>query len=259
MKKVALITWASSWIGFELAKIHAENLWDLVLVARRLDKLNELKEKLEKAHWVEVLVIQKDLTEPNASKELYDEINEKGIEVEYLINNAWFGGQWAFHERNWQDDKNMIQLNIMVLTELTRLFLDDMVKRNSWRILNVWSTAAFMPGPLQAVYFATKSYVKFFSNAISEELKWTKITVTNLMPGATKTEFAETSGMDKTGLFEKTFSARHVAEEWYNWMMKWKIDVVSWLTFAQKIMMWIIPFVPKKMMLKAVYDMQKVD
>ena len=258
MKQVALITGASSGIGKELAYIHAENRGDLVLVARRMDVLEAIKRDLEEKYDVRVMIISKDLTSPTASKELYDEIQSAGIEIEYLINNAGFGWHGAFHERNWEEDKNMIQLNIMTLTELTRLFLPEMVQRNSGRVLNVGSTASFMPGPLQAVYFATKSYVQFFSNAIAQELSDTNISVTNLMPGATETEFAKVSGMDKTDLFSKTVTAKSVALDGYNGMMQGKLDVVSGLTFGQKIMMAMLPFMPKKMILKQIYNMQKV-
>jgi short-subunit dehydrogenase len=116
-----------------------------------------------------------------------------------------------------------------------------------------------MPGPLQAVYFATKAYVTFFSNALAEELHDTNITVTNLMPGATETEFATTSGMDKTDLFDKTVSAHSVALDGYNGMVKGKLDVISGLKFSQKIMMKMIPFTPKKMILKQIKQMQEVN
>ena len=115
-----------------------------------------------------------------------------------------------------------------------------------------------MPGPLQAVYYASKSFVTFFSNAVAEELYDTNVTVTNLMPGATETEFAQVSGMDKTNLFNKTFSARFVAEEGYKGMLKGKLDVVSGLTTPQKLMMAAIPVTPKKMLLKQVRQMQEV-
>ncbi|MDX1284022.1 MAG: SDR family oxidoreductase, partial [Draconibacterium sp.] len=198
MKNVALITGASTGIGKEFANIHAEKGGDLIIVARRLEKLEELKTELEKKHSVKVLVIAKDLSLAEAPKEIYDEVKAAGIEVEYLINNAGFGGRGKFHEREWDKDLAMINLNVLALTALTRFFLPDFVKRNSGKILNVSSTASFMPGPLQAVYFATKAYVTYFSNAIAEELHDTKVTVTNLMPGATETEFAQVSGMDKT-------------------------------------------------------------
>jgi short-subunit dehydrogenase len=257
-KKVALITGASTGIGKELAHIHAEKGGDLVIVARRKDKLEALKNELESKYSSEVMVIAKDLSQSEAPEEIYKEVKSSGTEVDYLINNAGFGGRGKFHERAWENDLAMINLNVVALTALTRFFLPGFVKRNSGRILNVSSTASFMPGPLQAVYYATKSYVTFFSNALAEELYDTNVTVTALMPGATETEFAQVSGMDKTSLFDKTFSARKVAEEGYNGMVTGKLDVVSGLTGAQKVMMKMIPFTPKKMLLKRVRQMQEV-
>lgn len=258
MSKTALITGASSGIGKELATIHAQKGGNLVLVARRESKLQALKKALEQAYGIQVEIIVKDLTQPQAAQHIYDSIKALGIEIDYLMNNAGFGGHGKFHERAWEQDLAMIQLNIIALTHLTRLFLPEFVKRNSGHILNTSSTASFMPGPLQAVYFATKAYVTFFSNALSEELHDTNITVTNLMPGATESEFASTSGMDKTGLFDKTASAHSVALDGYNGMLNGKIDVVSGLTTSQKIMMKMIPFTPKKMLLKQIREMQEV-
>ena len=259
MNKVALITGASTGIGKELAKIHAEKGGDCVIVARSEDKLVQLKTELEEKHKIKVLVIAKDLTHPNAPKEIYDQLQQEGIQVEYLINNAGFGGRGKFHERAWEQDLAMINLNIVALTALTRFFLPDFVKRNSGKILNVSSTACFLPGPLQAVYYATKAYVTFFSNAIAEELHDTNITITALLPGATETEFAKTSGMDKTDLFAKTVSAHSVALDGYNGMMAGKLDVISGLTFGQRTMMAFIPITPKKILLKQIRKMQEVS
>lgn len=258
MKNVALITGASSGIGKELAYCHAETGSDMVLVARSMDKLETLKSELESKYGVQVKVISKDLTLPDSPKAIYDEIATQGIEINYLINNAGFGGHGKFHERPWEKDLAMINLNITALTALTRFFLPEMVERNSGKILNVSSTASFMPGPLQAVYFATKAYVTFFSNALSEELHDTHVTVTNLMPGATETEFAKTSGMDKTDLFDNTASAKSVAKDGYEGMLQGKLDVISGLTTSRKIMMKMIPFTPKKMILKQIRQMQEV-
>ncbi len=259
MKKVALITGASTGIGKELAIIHAQNGGDLIIVARNLQKLNELKSQIEEQYASKVIVIAKDLTETGAAQEIYDVVKAEGIAVKYLINNAGFGGHGKFHERPWEQDLAMINLNIVALTALTRLFLPDFVKRNSGKILNTSSTASLMPGPLQAVYFATKAYVTFFSNAIAEELSDTNITVTNLMPGATETEFAKTSGMDKTDLFKKAVTAQSVAMDGYKGMMAGKLDVISGLTFSQKMMMSMIPVTPKKMLLKQVRKIQEVN
>ncbi len=258
MNNVALITGASSGIGKELAQIHAEKGGDLVLVARSKSKLEDLKKELEGKQSIQVMVIVKDLTQSSAPQEIYDEIKSAGIEVSYLINNAGFGGLGKFHERKWEDDLAMINLNIVALTALTRLFLPDFVKQNKGKILNVSSTASFMPGPLQAVYFATKAYVTFFSNAIAEELNDTNITVTALMPGATETEFGRVSGMDKTSMFQKTASAHSVALDGYNGMLAGRIDVLSGIPFSMRVMKYFLPFIPKKVILKQIRQMQEV-
>lgn len=258
MKNTALITGASSGIGKELAIIHAKKGGNLVLVARREDKLKSLKQELESAYNIKVKLIAKDLSDLTTPQEIYDEILQKGIEIEILINNAGFGALGKFHELDLNRQIAMINLNVTSLTALTRLFLPDFVKRNSGKVLNTSSTASFMPGPLQAVYFATKAYVTFFSNALSEELRDTNVTVTNLMPGATESEFGATSGMDKTEMFQQTVTSKSVAVDGYEGMLKGKIDVISGLTFGQKAMMAMIPFMPKKMVLKQIRQMQEV-
>lgn len=256
-KKVALITGASSGIGRELARIHASKGGDLVIIARREDKLNELKQELEKKYNIKVSVIAKDLSLPQASIEIYNEVKKAGIEVDYLINNAGFGGRGYFHERPMELDLQMIQVNIVALTTLTRLFLPDFTKRNSGKILNVSSTAALMPGPLQAVYYASKAYVLSFSNALAQELHATNVTVTALLPGATETEFAKTSDMSNTAVFAKTVSPQDVANKGYDAMLKGELDVIAGVTASQKVMMGMLKFLPKKLMLKQVYQLQQ--
>lgn len=257
-KNVALITGASTGIGKELATIHAEKSGDLIIVARSKNKLETLKADLEKKHAVKVMVIAKDLGLAEAPKEIYTEVKAAGIEIDILINNAGFGALGKFHELELESQISMINLNVTSLRTMTHLFLADFLKRNAGKILNNSSTASLMPGPLQAVYFATKAYVASFSNALSEELSDTDITVTNLMPGATETEFGATSGMDKTEMFKKAATARSVAEDGYNAMLKGKIDIISGLTGSQKAMMAMIPFMPKKMILKTIRQMQEV-
>lgn len=257
-KTVALITGASSGIGKELALIHTARGGDLVIVARSEGRLSQLKQEIEAAHGVGVRVLAKDLTKPEAPNEIYDAVTAAGIEVDYLINNAGFGGLGKFHERDWRDDLAMINLNIVALTALTRLFLPGFVKRNSGRVLNVSSTAGLMPGPLQAVYYATKAYVTSFSNAVAEELHDTDITVTALMPGATETEFAQVSGMDKTDLFKNTASAKSVAEAGYEGMLEGKLDVIAGVTFGQRLTFVALPILPKKVVLKQIRRLQEV-
>lgn len=256
-KKIALITWASSGLGKEFSYIHAEKWWDLILVARRKDKLEEIKTDLEQKYNITVYIIDKDLTADNAGQELYNEVKQLQLDIDYLINNAGFGGMWNFHERDLDKDLEMIQLNITVLTQLTGLFIKDFVKKDSGKILNVSSTASLIPGPLQAVYYATKAFVTSFSNALHQELKGTQVTVTALLPWATATEFWAKSGMDKTSIFDKTANARDVALDWYNGMLKNKINVISGLRVSQKILLFISTLLPTKMVLKIVYDMQK--
>lgn len=257
MKNVALITGASSGIGKDFAHIHASKLGDLVILARRAEKLEELKKELEAKYGVTVYTIVKDLSLPSAPKEVYDELKSQNIEVEVLMNNAGFGGIGKFHERKWEEDAQMIDLNIRALTELTRRFLPDFVARNSGKILNVASTAALIPGPLQAVYYASKAYVRSFSLAISSELSDTKVTVTALLPGATATEFGSKSGMDKTSLFNKPFSSMEVAKAGYAAMEKGKLETKAGLSFGQKLMMAFVPLTPMKMILKQVKSMQQ--
>lgn len=257
MKNTALITGASSGIGKELATIHAERGGNLILVARSKDKLNELKVELEKKHKVLVSIIPKDLSAAGAAKELFNEVQSLGIQVDYLMNNAGFGLVGKFHELPWERQMQMINLNMIALTELTYLFLQEMVPRNNGKILNTSSTAGLIPGPLQAVYFASKAYVSSFSNAIAEELYDKNITVTALLPGATETGFAKTSGVDKTAIYSNPASARSVAEDGYNAMIKGKLDVISVSSKSQKMQLSLLPFFPKKMILKQTRQMQE--
>ncbi|WP_020528613.1 SDR family NAD(P)-dependent oxidoreductase [Flexithrix dorotheae] len=250
MKKAALITGASSGIGLELAKIHASKGDNLVLVARREEKLLEIKAELEKTNRVEVTVIAKDLSKRTAPEEIYKALEKEGIVVEYLINNAGFGGHGKFHERDWGKDEAMIEVNIMALTALTRLFLPGMAARKSGKVLNVASTAGFIPGPLQAVYYATKAYVVSFSQAIAEELRGTNVTVTALCPGATETEFAKSASLDGVEIFDqKLTSAYDVAMAGYNAMKKGKLVEIN--EGNLKFMLnWVIPFLPRKTVLR---------
>ena len=256
--RTALITGASLGIGKELAHVHAERGGDLIVVARSEDKLEALKSTLESEHGVKVTVISKDLAQPSAASELYEEVKRAGIVIDYLINNAGFGGRGKFHERPWEQDLAMLNLNIVALTSLTRFFLPDFVARNEGRILNVSSTASFMAGPLQAVYYASKAYVTSFSNAVSEELHDTNVSVTALMPGATDTDFARAADMEKTSLFDKTASARVVAEEGYDGMLDGKLDVIAGLTLSQRMVLGAIGVTPKKVVLKQIRQIQEV-
>lgn len=255
MKNIALITGASSGIGWELAKIHASLGGDLILVARREDRLQKLKNKLEEEYDAKVVVLSEDLTQSNASQRIYDYVEKNKLQVDILVNNAGFGGHGKFFERDFEIDKKMIQLNIIALTELTRLFLPKMVERNKGKILNVSSTAGFIPGPLQAVYFATKAYVNSFSQAIAYEVRKTNVTITTLCPGPVSTEFGKVADLEGTNLIKGAKSAYSVAMCGYKAMLKGRLIVIN--EWKLKIMLFFTKFTPKKISMSITEKMQK--
>lgn len=255
MKNVGLITGASSGIGKELARIHAEKGRDLIIVARRAEELNSLKKELETKHEVKVHVIAKDLTAPEACQEVFDEVEKAGITVDYLFNNAGFGGRGLFHEQKWGMLKGMIDLNVSALVELTHLFLPGMVARGKGKILQTSSTAAYMAGPLQAVYFATKAFVNSFSWAIASEVEGTGVTVTTLNPGAVKTEFGDVADMADTDMFENAKSARYTADKGYTAMENGKLEVIT-ETGLKVMIKGMLPILPKRMGLNMIKKMQ---
>ena len=259
MKEIALITGASSGLGKALAEIHAKRGGDLVIVARSVDRLNELKQNLEKNHGASVYVLPKDLSKIDAAEEIYDELRRENIEVDYLINNAGLGGQGYFHERAMEQDMNLIMVDIIALTKLTKLFLRDFVKRGSGKILNVSSTAALMPaGPLQAVYYAAKSYVTALSDGIWQEIQGTGVTITTLMPGGMDTGFAKASNLENTPIAKAmTFTPEVVALDGYEAMIRGDMEVVSRLTPEQEIWFKSVPTTPKEIIMKQIFDMQK--
>jgi len=228
-RKTALVTGASSGIGAELARIHAEHGGDLIVVARRQDRLEALKTELEAAHGVTVHVLPKDLTQAEAPKQVYDEVRSLGVTVDCLVNNAGFGYRGFFHNQDWATNEAMIKLNILALAALARLFLPDMVVRHSGRILNVGSMAGFLPGPLNSIYYATKAFVISFSEAIANELAGTGVTVTALCPGPTESEFTRTAQMSDVNLARTLASARQVAEAGYEAMLRGKTVIVPGL------------------------------
>jgi short-subunit dehydrogenase len=245
MKNVALITGGSSGIGYELAKQHAKTGNDLILVARNQEKLQAAKEYLEHEFKVTVKTIFADLSDPQAPRSIYDELKNEGIAVEYLINNAGFGAYGKFYERDLERDLAMIAVNIRALTELSRLFLPDMVARGRGKILNVASTAGLVPGPLESVYYASKAYNISLSQAMAYDLAGTGITVTALCPSATHTGFAQVSGLENSRLFQNPAQAEKVAAVGYQAMLKGKLVVIPYR--AQGILLrYIIPFLPRK-------------
>jgi hypothetical protein len=224
----ALITGASGGIGYELAKLFARDHHNLVLAARSADKLAHVAAELQH-HGVTVKTVALDLAEPLAPKFLFDQLLGDGIAVDILINNAGFGAFGEFAELSEDEILGQIDLNIRALTQLTRLFLPGMIARRSGRVMNVASTAGFQPGPLMAVYYATKAYVISFSEAIANELRGKGVTVTCFCPGATHTGFAKRAGNDKSRLFKQmgAMSAEKVALDGYRALMEGKTLAIS--------------------------------
>jgi uncharacterized protein len=231
MSKTALITGASNGIGLELARVHAAKGGNLVLIARNKSKLDELKSELEKQYRVAVYTIGKDLSLPDAAQEVYVELKQQNICIDYLINNAGFGDFGMFVETDWNKELQMINLNITSLTQFTKLFLQDMVKRKSGKIMNVASTAAFQPGPTMAVYYATKAYVLSFSEAIKNEVEDKGISVTALCPGATESGFQAAAAMEESKLVKgkKLPTSKEVATYGYKSMMNGKAVAIHGL------------------------------
>ncbi len=225
--KTALITGASSGIGYELAKVFAREGYNLVVVARSEGKLAELAGHLQREHGITVKVMAKDLSDPAAPEEIYRELQQAEIPVEVLVNNAGFASYGFFTEIDLATELNMIQVNVTALTHLTKLFGREMVNRKRGKIMNVASTAAFQPGPLMAVYYATKAYVLHFSEAIANEMKDFGITVTALCPGPTESGFQERADMEDSKLVQSgMMAAQTVAEQGYQALMVGKTVIV---------------------------------
>jgi len=227
--QTALITGASGGIGYELAKLFARDHYHLVLVARSGDKLANFADELQKQYGVVVKTIALDLGAAPSPQFLFDQLKREGIAIDILVNNAGYGNFGEFAKMPMEDALGQINLNIAALTALTRLFVPSMVERHAGKIMNVASTAGFQPGPLMAVYYATKAYVISFTEAITNELKESGVSVTCFCPGATETGFATRAGNDKTRLFQKfgPMDVKTVAADGYRGLMKGKTLVIS--------------------------------
>lgn len=208
-----VVTGASSGIGAEIARNFSAIGHNLILVARRRAKLQALADELSQRDRGMVEVIEADLTKAKAPKALFDAIEEKGIAVHTLVNNAGFGLRGDFVELSIDEQLEMMNINMVALTKLSHLFLPGMMERGQGGIINVSSTAAFQAGPHMAVYYASKAFVLSFSEALHEEVKDHGLTVTALCPGPTDSEFRDRARMGNTRLFKqgKMTSAR-VAE-----------------------------------------------
>jgi hypothetical protein len=222
----ALITGASAGLGAELAKLCAAGGYDVVLVARGAARLAELAAGLGRTYGIDARALPADLADPAAPLEILAQLSATPIDI--LINNAGFGVRGAYAETDWAAEARLLQVNVAALAHLTKLFLPEMVHRHSGRILNVASTAAFVPGPFMAMYYASKAFVLSFSEALANEVQGTGVSVTVLCPGPTRTEFAAAAGITDSHLFHgPTMSAEAVAREGYRAMMQGKPSVIA--------------------------------
>jgi hypothetical protein len=244
--QTVLITGASSGIGYELAKLFARDHYNPVLIARSGERLTQVATELSQLG-VTLKTLALDLAAPPAPKFLFDQLLRENIRVDILINNAGFGAFGEFAAMPEAEILGQIQLNITALTQLTRLFLAPMLSRRQGKIMNVASTAAFQPGPLMAVYYATKAYVLSFSEALANELRGSGVTVCCFCPGATNTGFAKRAGTEGSRLFKQigAMDAATVARDGYRGLMKGKTLVISgthnWLVAES------VRFAPRKM------------
>ena len=259
--KIALVTGASSGIGAELAKVFAKRGGKhLVAVARNKEGLTELKAEIEDSWDCLGHILVQDLAVEGAAQKIFEAYNKLALgSLNCLINNAGFGSLGYFIDQDLQKHKSMVQVNMIALTELTYLFLPQMKQNRMGRILNMSSTAALVPGPMQAVYFASKAFISSFSNALAEELRGTGVTVTTSMPPPTESNFAKIAKLEKSLLFKKTASAQRVAQSSFKAMMKGKINALPAVSFGQKIILGTIPFSPKLIILKVVRKLHQVS
>jgi uncharacterized protein len=225
----ALVTGASGGIGYELAKLFARDHHNLVLVARSGEKLAQIATELQSQFGVTVKMVALDLATPPAPEFLFDQLQREGVAVDILINNAGFGAFGEFAQMREEEILGQIHLNITALTHLTRLFLPSMVERHRGKVMNVASTAGFVPGPLMAVYYATKAYVISFSEALANELRGSGVTVTCFCPGATQTGFAKRAGTENSRLFKQlgAMDVETVARDGYRAVMGGRTLAIS--------------------------------
>ncbi len=252
-----LITGASSGIGFELANVFAKNNHQLILVARSTSKLESLKIEIERKFQVIAEVISMDLSKQNSAEELFSLVKKKNLSVDILVNNAGFGDHAFFLNEDATKIEEMILLNILTLTKLTKLFLPDMVANKYGKILNVASTAAFQPGPLMSVYYATKAYVLSFSEGLYEETKGSGVSITALCPGPTESGFQEVANFSNVALMKaiKLPTSKDVAVFGYQALMSDKAVAVH--GFMNSVIAKATSFVPRSILRKLVMKLQK--
>jgi len=251
-----LVTGASSGIGLELAKIFAENNYDIVLVARNFDQLTTVAHELENTYHIKTFIIPKDLSDQNSGQQLYNEVKNLNLQIDVLVNNAGFATHGNFSDTDLDTEVEEINVNVMALTVLTKLYVREMKSRNSGKILNLASIVSFLPGPYMAVYYATKAYVLSLTEALTNELKGTNVTITALCPGVTNTNFFNRANMTQNKVIARgAMSPTTVARVGYKALMKGKIYVLPGL--QNKLLIFFSRFAPVWFLLNFTRSIQK--
>lgn len=254
----ALITGATSGIGYELAKLFAKDQYNLVIVGRDESELKSKAEEFKRDYNVDVITISKDLFNPEEAQSLCDQTKEMGLNINVLINNAGQGLYGEFKDTDIQRELDIIHLNISSLVILTKGYLTDMISRNEGKILNLASIASKLPGPWQSVYHGTKAFVLSFTEAIREELKDTNITVTALMPGVTDTDFFDKAGMQESRIVQDKDAMSDpadVAKDGYDALMSGKDKIIS--GFKNKVQVGMSNLTPDSIVAHGMNEQQK--
>ncbi len=247
--RYALVTGGSSGIGYEFVKLLAKDGMNLVIVARNETKLTRVKTEIENKYQVKVKILSKDLSDPKVPVEVFSELEKENINIEILVNNAGFGLHGGFSEIDLQKGLEMIQVHVTSLTHLTKLFLRKMLEKKYGKILNVASTAAFQPGPYHSIYFATKSYILHFSEALAGELQGSGVSVTCLCPGPTETPFFKDTKINQRRLTRlNMMDAPQVAKVGYNALKKGKVVVIPGL--KNKLLAFLVRIIPRNIVRK---------
>lgn len=259
MSKTALITGASGGLGLSFVNLFAKEGYDLVLVARNGERLEEIKKEIEEKYNVKAIVVAKDLCSPNGAQEVYDATKEAEIKIDVLVNNAGFGDFGEFYKSDINKQIRMVDLNCTALMHLCHLYLPDMIEQKRGNILNVDSIAAFQAGPLMSVYYATKAFVLSFSQALTRELKGTGVKVTALCPGPIRTNFDNAADLGESGLFKnlKVWDPDVVAKFGYKKMKKGKSLCIC--GFTNKIIVFANRLSPRSLVRNLVYQIQKTQ
>jgi short-subunit dehydrogenase len=254
---IALVTGASAGLGAEFSRLFAADGHDVALVARRQDKLEALAEEIEKRHGVRAVILAEDLTDTAAPERIARELGKRDQPVQFLVNNAGFGTTGAFVEQDLVRELAMVQVNVTALVHLTRRMLPPMVARKSGRILNIGSTAGFVPGPFMSGYYASKAFVNSFTEALWYEVQGTGVTVTLSCPGATATEFAQVAGDEKSRLFKRgVMGAPVVAAHAYRAMMRGSaMAIPGW---QNKLSLQSLRFAPRSMVRRLAASMNRM-